>query len=250
MRKIIILFWCFLAFIANAEANPFKDLINIEINGKKDKGVKKDEAAENKTTASATSQQQVDAAGRNVERVTDNNVMFIYESKADIPTPKKEIAKKISIDYRNAPDEFTAHELFQKIEPLIERKIAEAKKLDEIFVVIGDNLEEYDFNRKGFSTGLKSGTFIPYDNGYALQFANIDKLSFVEIPLEKAKVLAASLQKSRKCSITVYGVSVDSKEEELGRYSFSSEVRKVVIMKAVRIIITLDNDILVVDKEV
>lgn len=250
MRKIIILFWCSFAFLVNAEANPFKDLINIEINGKKDKVAKKDEAAENKTSVSAISQQQTNAAERNVERVTDNNVMFIYESKADIPTPKMKIAKQISIDYRNAPDEFTAHELFQEIEPLIERKIAEAKKLDEIFVVIGDNLGEYDFNRKGFPTGLESGTFIPYDNGYALQFANIDKLSFVEIPLEKAKVLSASLQKSRKCSITIYGVPVDSKEEELSEYSFSSEVRKVIIMKAIRITVTLDNDILVVDKEV
>jgi len=177
-------------------------------------------------------------------RLNDENIAFAYEVKAEIPAPKEELAKIISVDYRNAPDEFSGRELFLKIEPVIEKRIAEAAGIPEWFVLIGSRLNEYDFDRQGFNTGFDDTTFIPFTrNGvqrYAVMFKNVADFKFLPVPIEKAKSLSDALKRSRKCDIQVEGRIVGAKEQTLN-YS----VYKVVELEITRLTIKLENGTLV-----
>lgn len=169
-------------------------------------------------------------------RISDQNAPFVYEVKAEIPTPKESLAKMISADYRRAPDEFTAHELFEKIAPVIDKRITEAKATKEWNVVIGGQLAQYDFNKKGFPTGFSETTFIPYDNGYALMFSNAAGFGLLPVEMANAKRLSGMLQRNRSCSIIVEGTVVGSKEEDL---NYSS--RKVIVLEISRLTIKLQD---------
>ncbi|MBK9990661.1 MAG: DUF4852 domain-containing protein [Verrucomicrobia bacterium] len=148
-------------------------------------------------------------------RLSDDNAPFVYEVKAEIPTPKETLAKILSNDYRNAPDEFTAHELFEKIEPVIDKRVAEAKTTKTWMIVIGAQLAAYDFKAKGFPSGFSESTFIPFNRGYAVMFSNASDFSLVPVDMATAKGLSSSLQRNREVSITVEGALISSKEKEL-----------------------------------
>jgi hypothetical protein len=169
-------------------------------------------------------------------RISDQNAPFVYEVKAEIPTPKESLAKMISADYRRAPDEFTAHELFEKIAPVVDKRIAESKATKEWSVVIGAQLAQYDFGKKGFPTGFTETTFIPYDNGYALMFSNAASFGLLPVEMANAKRLSGQLQRNRSCSVIVEGTVVGAKEEDL---NYSS--RKVIVFEISRLTIKLQD---------
>lgn len=173
-------------------------------------------------------------------RLSDQNAPFVYEIKADIPTPKEAIARIISNDYRRAPDEFTAHELFEKIAPVIEKRIAEAKGTSEWALHIGANLAQYDFGQKGFPTGFSETTFIPYDNGYAVMFTNVADFTILPLDVAQAKLLAGRLQRDRSVTTIVEGKVVGAKEEDL---NFST--KKVILLEITRLTIKMKDGTLV-----
>lgn len=59
------------------------------------------------------------------EKLTNENIAFIYESRTDLPTSDENLAKIVSIEYKNARDEFTQYELMQKIKPVLKTKLNE-----------------------------------------------------------------------------------------------------------------------------
>ena len=54
-------------------------------------------------------------------RITGTNIPFLYESRADVPAPDHRLAELISTEYREARDEFTRRDLFERTKPIVER---------------------------------------------------------------------------------------------------------------------------------
>ncbi len=146
-------------------------------------------------------------------RVTDENIPFLYESRAEIQTSEEKLARIISVDYRRARDEFSKMELLQKIKPVISKKLSESKEIEEIKLLIGSRLKEYDFDKSAFPTGFGSGTYIPFKNGYAVNFENAEIIEFIKIPVSEAKNLSSMLRKTRKVGFEVKGKIISVKEE-------------------------------------
>lgn len=178
-------------------------------------------------------------------KISSDNVAFVYEVKAEIPTPKTNLAKFLSSDYRNSPDEFTAHDLFSKIEPVIDKRIAEAKQTPSWAVDIGFLLPQYDFDKKGFPTQINDETFIPLQNGYALVFTNPSDIGLLPVDVDTAKSLAHILQRNRNASLLVEGTIVESKEKQLNYSNF-----KVITLKPTKIMIRLHDGTLVGSKTI
>lgn len=124
-------------------------------------------------------------------RIDDNSVVFLYESRAEIRAPDYRIAEAISLDYRDAKDEFTRHDLLERLKPVIRERIAEARETSSVYVVIGGRLGDYDFQQSAFPTGIggSRSTFVQYGE-YAATFANQNSLAFLPVPIESARALA------------------------------------------------------------
>jgi len=149
-------------------------------------------------------------------RISDENAPFFYEANAEIKIPDHKLAQYISSDYRNARDEFTRHDLFQQIKPVIDKRLSKAKKTKAVLLRIGTDLGDYNFDKKSFSTGIGATTYIPFDNGYAVTFTNGEKIQFLPVPMDLARTLSGELRRDRSATFTIYGQVVGTKEEELG----------------------------------
>jgi hypothetical protein len=167
-------------------------------------------------------------------RIDDKNAPFFYESRAEIPAPNNKLAEYISTDYRQARDEFTKHDLFQKIKPVLTKRLTEAKQTSSVILKVGGSLGDYDFDQKSFSTGFSDSTFIPFDNGYAVSFTNGKDIEFLPVPMDSARSLSGHLRKSRKSSFDIYGEIVGAEEKKL-RWN----ANKVIQVKITRIEVKL-----------
>ena len=78
-------------------------------------------------------------------RVDNESIVFLYEARAEFPAPDQVLSEIISADYRNARDEFTRYDLMQEISPAIERRIAEAADTNAVLLLVGGQLEDYNF---------------------------------------------------------------------------------------------------------
>ena len=156
-------------------------------------------------------------------RITDNNIPFLYESRADVPAPDHKLAELISTEYRNAEDEFTRHDLFQQTKPVIDRRLREGRETGRVHVVVGGQLAEYDFDKSGFPSGFSDGTYIPFSSSanqwsrYQVRFANVDDFTFIRVPVDKARSLARELRRSRRCSFFIEGVIESASEADGGK---------------------------------
>lgn len=168
-------------------------------------------------------------------RITEENAPFVYETKAEIPTPREKLAGLISADYLNATDEFTARDLFQKIEPVIDKRIETAKSTKLWRMDISKQLPQYDFDAKAFPTQFNENTFISFPNAsqpYAVMFANHELFRHVPVEIEAAKNLSAALRLSRSSTFIVEGVVKDAQERTLNGRKWKAilfEITKVTI---------------------
>ena len=163
-------------------------------------------------------------------------MIFLYEARAEIRAPDHKLAEIISRDYRNARDEFTRHDLFQKIKPVITKRITEAGETKLVLLALGGRLKDYDFDKKAFPSGFGEATFIPYKDRYAVTFANAKDITHVAVALNVARSLAGELRRSRRARFMVYGKIVDAKEKDLNFLP-----HKVVDVKVTKIEILLES---------
>ena len=153
------------------------------------------------------------AAGAPAEttRITDDNIAFLYESRAAVAAPDHTLAEVISVDYRNAKDEFTRHDLFQRIEPVIRERLREAKAADRVQLLVANAVLDYDFERGAFPTGFSTATYFDYQVGraysdttrYRVRFANGDELAHVPVTVEDARRFSAHLRRSRDATYRI-----------------------------------------------
>ena len=124
-------------------------------------------------------------------RITDDNIPFIYESRAEAPAPEGELMERISSDYsRFMSDEFARRDLEQQIRPILDRRLLEARAITRVTVEFGSDLGDYDFERSGFPTNHNSSTYVPFRYRYAVRFSNAADLSFVPVAEDVARDLA------------------------------------------------------------
>ena len=152
---------------------------------------------------------------QNSERITDESVPFVYESRAKLPTSDEKLAEYLYPEYRNAPDEFTKQELFEKIKPVLKSNLTEAKAKDEYYLRVSTELGQYDFNNKTFPSGFSSSTYIPYPHGYGVMFDNLKDVISIPVPLDAAKSLSGKLQRSRVITAVVYCKVIRAEEEKM-----------------------------------
>ena len=100
-------------------------------------------------------------AGPEDLRINDETIVFLYESRAEIPAPEHYVAGRMSVDYRRAEDEFTRHELMQKIKPVMEKRMREASNVTRVFLVVGSNVGDYDFDRNIGRCRRSGATVVP-----------------------------------------------------------------------------------------
>lgn len=177
-------------------------------------------------------------------KIDEQSVIFLYESRVSDPVSKDEIAKLISSVYRDASDEFQRYELMEQIAPIIEQRMAEAaaaKSMCTSSIVV---LQEYDFDRQGFPTGLGENARVLYGNEfigkYALGFENGEVLGFLPVEFETARTLSGILPRDRRVGYHMCG---DIAKAERRKFRFWSEttgrdsitIRKTVIMRIMRI---------------
>lgn len=163
-------------------------------------------------------------------RLTDENAYLYYESRADIASPSHKLAEYLSQDYKNARDEFTKHDLLQKIEPVLAKKLIEAKDTKTVLLRVRGKLGDYDFNKKAFPTGFGETTFIPFSNDYAASFVNGNDIQFMEVNMEAARELSDELRKTRTATFDIVGSIVGAGEEAVNSWS-SKKMLKVKIEK-------------------
>jgi hypothetical protein len=148
-------------------------------------------------------------------RVVEENVAFLYEARAELPVPDEELAKSAFTDYANAKDEFSRHDIFQRVKPIIEKRLAEARDTKLVYLTVSTNLGDYDFERKSFPTGFSEGTFIPFRNKYAVTFVNGVDVEYMPVAMEAARSHARELQKTRRGSAKIYGEIQGASEKRL-----------------------------------
>jgi len=124
----------------------------------------------------------------------------------------------VSADYRQMRDEFSRHELLEKLKPTIERRITEASKEAQFSVRVGTYLEDYGFERKAFPTGTTADSFIPFDGNYVVRFSNAQAVSHIAVSIAEAKKAATALKSSRSATIT-YSGTLDKCVEETINYN-------------------------------
>ena len=161
-------------------------------------------------------------------RITDGNIPFLYESRADIRAPDHKLAALISKDYRNADDEFTRHDLLEQIKPVIESRLAQAKQTVQIYLLIGDQLKNYNFDRSAFPTDMSENTYIRFGQGYQVRFDNADQIGFIPLPPGDARSFAGDLRRSRAVTFRVEG-TISRAVEDWDRKIVYVRVEKIVL---------------------
>ena len=148
--------------------------------------------------------------------VTDESVVFLYESRADLPLPEDELAKIASIDYANARDEFTRYDIFQRVKLIVEERLAEARATKLVSLVVRTNIGDYNFETNSFPTGLSEQSYIPFrQNSYAATFTNGADLEFIPVNMATARSLAPALRESRRGTVRIYGEIQAASEQTL-----------------------------------
>lgn len=168
--------------------------------------------------------------------LTDQDAFYHYEALAELRTPKKELLKLISEDYRKARDEFTRHDLANEYWPTITAKIDALKKSErKILIRTSERIGEYDFDKNAFSLDVSTGTYFPYGRSHAAMFTNADKLSTLTVPMAKARQFSELLADSRKVRVEFFGRTVSAEERKFGmstKKTISIKVDKLVVTHA------------------
>jgi len=163
--------------------------------------------------------------------VSKDNVVFLYEARADLRVGDEELAAKGFSEYANARDEFSQHDILQRVKPIIEKRLSEAAATKLVYVDVATNIGSYDFEQRVFPTGFSEGTFITFHRQtYAVDFANGGDIEYLAVPMESARSLSRELQRTRRCAAKIYG-EIESASEKTLNYS----VKKTLTVRVTKI---------------
>lgn len=118
-------------------------------------------------------------------------IMFLYVAASRLPPDYEKLAESFSEEYRNTSDSFRKNDLMQAIRPQLDEKIAQAKSAPYGWMEVDDsnNLDAYDFARKGFPVSEFSSSHTRYFGdayNYKITWANHPQLAFAPVADETA----------------------------------------------------------------
>ena len=165
-------------------------------------------------------------------KITDENVFYFYESRAEFKAPYQELAKYVYSEYLNAQDEFERYDILEQVQPTLEEQLFKFGSSNKVFLEVGGFLAEYDFEKKAFpirfskekvlswtiydpvsvenyrqytSLNRRQSILILFDNRYAVALTNSDVVQFFPLPLDNARELASELRNSRQARFKISG---------------------------------------------
>jgi uncharacterized protein YecT (DUF1311 family) len=170
--------------------------------------------------------------------IDESRAPFVYEAKAEVPSPPEELLGFISSDYRHATDEFQQRALLAKFKPVIDKRISEAKSSKLFVIKVGYSLPKYDFDKQGFPTGVGESFFVYFGSTpYIVRFTNWEQLDFVPIEESRARSLQSMLRSNRQATLRVYGTLKDCREEPV-----NGSTKKVIYLEATKAILSIGTE--------
>lgn len=126
---------------------------------------------------------------------------FLFHRLSKMPVKLEDFAVAFP-EVGQASDEFERRDVLAKVKPDLEdaqRSVATAKSF---LIAIRSKLGDYDFDRKGFPTGISETTFVPFDVGafgadphYAVSLKNGAEYSLLQMEEGEARKFAAVMRK-------------------------------------------------------
>lgn len=150
--------------------------------------------------------------------LTSEHMTYLYESRAKIPAPDYKLAEMISVEYRGAQDEFTKRDLFKKIKPVLDERLAQGRTTTEVVIHVSTTIGEYDFDKQAFPTGFNESTYLPFENDYAAIFTNVQDSVYLATPEDKARNYAALLRQGRRGEIVIKASVVGVEEKKFDMF--------------------------------
>ncbi|WP_156923633.1 hypothetical protein [Massilia alkalitolerans] len=145
-----------------------------------------------------------------------NQIMFAYLNSAGMPIDYNEVAGSYSRDYMMAADEFKKNDLLKALKVKIDAGVAQAAQQRYVRLEIGDSIEKYDFEKKGFplaSSVWEKGSYRYFNDNssYKIGFNNGADFRYLGVPDEdKARLIEGLRSKYEDMRTVVYGYVQDA----------------------------------------
>ena len=151
--------------------------------------------------------------------LTDESIVFVYDSLTQEKTSDTVFAYAISQDFRHAREEFTRYDIVQALQPEIKERLRRADEAKTFGVIVRGRLNEYDFERQLFPIYLRGSRddeprYVWFHQDYGAKLSNVLGKIELPVPFESAKKLAGELQYSREVECVVVGRITSAKESE------------------------------------
>lgn len=161
-------------------------------------------------------------------------LMFAFHSLDTMPVDYEKIGYTIKPELSYTLDAFSKRDMLEALKPGIDMEIAKVKGTRYYFMVVGDSLEPYDFDIKGFRLpAFQSATSYRYFRdlpGYRLTFPNAVAFSRLPVPIEAEAKQIESLRTSSHAdtmSMKIYFFLTDT---VLGDTVVNAELTKVQLL--------------------
>ena len=129
------------------------------------------------------------------------DAMFLYQAVSSLPPDYEKLANGISKEFRDTSDSFRKQELLAALQPQMEQQIAQAKASPYGYITLkyNNNLEAYDFQRKGFPVfsfgeNTEKERLGDYSFGKTLNWANRSQVAFAPVGNEAAARLIEGMR--------------------------------------------------------
>lgn len=147
-------------------------------------------------------------------KITEMEVLFIYESRNKTEINMHDIAIQYSEEYRDATDEFAQQEISTRIYPEIDKKINEAAAQESVNLTTEIKISTYNFDTGSFQTNISASSIINFGY-YALAFTNGADFSNLYIPVEQAKKIRTIADDNGYITITINADITSTSKENL-----------------------------------
>ena len=121
------------------------------------------------------------------------DAMFLYQAVSSLPPDYEKLAQGFSKEFRETSDSFRKQELLAALQPQMEQQITQAKASPYGYITLNynNNLESYDFQRKGFPVfsfgeNTQQERLGDYNSGKALNWVNRSQVAFAPVADEAA----------------------------------------------------------------
>ena len=132
------------------------------------------------------------ASYKNMDK-SGTDAMFLYQAVSSMPPDFENLAAKYSREYRETSDSFRKHELLTALTPQMQQLIDQSKSSPYAYITLKytNNLEAYDFQRKGFPVfpfgeNVRQEVLGEYPSTHSLNWVNRNQVAFVPVADETA----------------------------------------------------------------